>query len=64
VPDGAAGRLSKKNGAPEVKKIALFIGVLVVTAVTLVPTAANASEPTATVTTTEAPVRGHSTAWD
>lgn len=46
------------------KKIALFIGVLVVTAVTLVPTAANASEPTATVATTEAPVRGNSTAWD
>lgn len=42
------------------KKKVSFVSVPAVTAVTLVPTAANAAGPTAT--STETPVRGNSTA--
>ncbi|MEU6205935.1 hypothetical protein ABZ814_20420 [Micromonospora musae] len=46
------------------KKLALFVSALAVTAIALIPTAANAAEPTTPDTVTTTPYDGNSTAWD
>ncbi|WP_165947262.1 hypothetical protein [Micromonospora sp. 15K316] len=46
------------------KKIALFVSALAVTAVFFAPTAAHAAEPTTPDTATTSPYNGNSTAWD